>query len=236
VRAAISRVVTSFITSPGLRSLLRLRAGLSRALHGGRPRVEYFHQVDDPYSHLLVQVLPQLVERYGLDLRTWVVSPPDDAAAPERERLRVYGLRDAPRLASVYGLNFPQTHNCLSRTPQGRPTAGWRQRSAGRAFWKRPWPVGAPFGGARSLTARRLRTPPPSISSRQARNVASAWGITSAACCTSRANGTGASIASTIWKPASQPWGWTRKGRAARGALSGRCAWSAAQGQTGCGA
>ena len=107
MRAAISRTVTRIVTSRALRDLLRFRAGLGRSLSGRAPVVEYFHQVDDPYSHLVAQILPRLVERYGLNLKTWIVSPPDDAAAPERERLREYGLRDAPRLAQGYGLRFP---------------------------------------------------------------------------------------------------------------------------------
>ncbi len=69
--------------------------------------IDYFHQPDDPYSHLIVQLLPALAQRYGVTVRPWLVPPPDDAAAPERERLRAYALRDAARVAAEYGLHFP---------------------------------------------------------------------------------------------------------------------------------
>ena len=128
MRAAISRFVTKIITSPGLRRARRFQAGLSRSLRGGRPRVEYFHQADDPYSHLVVQLLPQLTARYGLDLQTWIVSAPDDAAAPERDRLRAYGLRDAPRLAAAYGLNFPTN----AQLPGPEATLEANRRLAGK--------------------------------------------------------------------------------------------------------
>ncbi|HVM99220.1 MAG TPA: DsbA family protein [Caulobacteraceae bacterium] len=70
--------------------------------------IDYFHQVDDPYSHLIVQLLPALTARYGVPVRPWLVPPPDDAAAPERERLAAYARRDAARIAPAYGLAFPE--------------------------------------------------------------------------------------------------------------------------------
>jgi len=70
--------------------------------------IDYFHQADDPYSHLTAQLLPQLSARYGVAVRPWLVPPPDDAAAPERDRLATYARRDASRLAAGYGLEFPQ--------------------------------------------------------------------------------------------------------------------------------
>jgi 2-hydroxychromene-2-carboxylate isomerase len=69
--------------------------------------IDYFHQADDPYSHLMAQLLEPLRRRYGVALRAWVVPPPDDAAAPERARLAAYGVRDAARVAAEYGLEFP---------------------------------------------------------------------------------------------------------------------------------
>ncbi|MEO8115110.1 MAG: DsbA family protein [Phenylobacterium sp.] len=102
------RAASRLVTSPARRGLGRAVHALRRRARGGRPVVGYFHQVDDPYSHLAVQVLQPLAHRYGVELKVWLVPPPDDAAAPERERLRTYGLRDAARLARAYGLAFPQ--------------------------------------------------------------------------------------------------------------------------------
>jgi 2-hydroxychromene-2-carboxylate isomerase len=48
-----------------------------------------------------------LAARYRIQLVPHLVSPPDDAAAPERGRLKNYALRDAERLSHRYGLSYP---------------------------------------------------------------------------------------------------------------------------------
>ena len=107
MRPAVSRIVTSAITSRTRRDVSRGVAGLGRRLRGSAPVIDYFHQVDDPYSHIIAQLLAALAKRYGVVIRPWLVPAPEDSAAPERERLRAYALRDAPRLAAEYGLAFP---------------------------------------------------------------------------------------------------------------------------------
>lgn len=74
----------------------RLRSGRPHALH-------YFHQVDDPYAALLIQILPQICARYDILFVPHVVSPPDDAAAPERDALIAWSRRDAHFLAQAWG-------------------------------------------------------------------------------------------------------------------------------------
>ena len=117
MKPAVSRIVTQAITSPARRKLVRAAAGVGRKLRGEPPVVDYFHQADDPYSHLAAQLAGPLAARYGVTLRPWIVPPPDDAAAPERARLAAYGLRDAARLAAEYDLEFPD------RAAQPEPAA-----------------------------------------------------------------------------------------------------------------
>lgn len=89
-------------------TLLAQRAKAEKArLASGRPhQVYYFHQVDDPYSHLLAQALPRFLARYQVELKPYVVSPPPDSAAPEREKLVAYSRVDAALLAQRHGLSF----------------------------------------------------------------------------------------------------------------------------------
>ncbi|WP_138516542.1 DsbA family protein [Limnobacter alexandrii] len=89
-------------------TLLAQRAKAEKArLASGRPHeVYYFHQVDDPYSHLLAQALPRFLARYQVELKPHVVSPPPDSAAPERDKLVAYSRVDAALLAQRHGLNF----------------------------------------------------------------------------------------------------------------------------------
>lgn len=70
--------------------------------------VRYFHQADDPYSHLAVQLLPRLAAAYDVSIEVFLVPPPIDSAAPDRERLAGWSLRDAARLAEAHGLSLPQ--------------------------------------------------------------------------------------------------------------------------------
>lgn len=89
-------------------TLLAKRAEAERnRLASGRPhRVYYFHQIDDPYSHLVAQVLPRLLSRYNIELTPHVVSPPPSSAAPERDKLVAFSRMDAALLAQRHGLNF----------------------------------------------------------------------------------------------------------------------------------
>jgi len=106
VRATISRVFSTILTSRSLRSLRRARHGLARAF-GGKAVVHYFHQSDDPYSQLTAQLLKPLADAYRIEIKSHLVSPPDNAAAPERERLAKLAIEDAALLARAYGLKFP---------------------------------------------------------------------------------------------------------------------------------
>ncbi len=107
LRVQIMRSVTTALTSPARRRMARDAAALAARLRGERPTIRYFHQADDPYSHLAAQMLPRLRARYAVEIETWLVPPPEDSAAPDRERLRAYGVRDAARLARARGLGFP---------------------------------------------------------------------------------------------------------------------------------
>ena len=98
--------ITSWWLSPSRQARQRAAAERSRKARGERHTVHYFHQTDDPYSALMVQCLPRLTERYDLDLQAHVVSPPSDAAAPDRDRLIAYSRKDAAWLAARYGLDF----------------------------------------------------------------------------------------------------------------------------------
>ena len=95
------------LTSPRTRAArrwwLERRRRVARAPH----RVLYFHQVDDPYSQLAAQLLPELCRRYEIELAPRLVGPPSDEAAPERERLAAFARRDAADIAKGYRLEFP---------------------------------------------------------------------------------------------------------------------------------
>jgi 2-hydroxychromene-2-carboxylate isomerase len=111
----------------------RLRGGRNRAEQrrrkAGRPHVvEYFHQPDDPYSRLLAKALPAFLQRYDVDLRVWLVGPPPDWAAPERERLVEWSRIDAARLAARSGLDPDADDPAVRRLIDGARTGGDARR------------------------------------------------------------------------------------------------------------
>ena len=99
-------VLVRVITSSGFRKARRRLAELKRRATGSPHRVLYFHQIDDPYSHLAAQALDALAARYDVRIVPMLVGGPPDDAAPERERLVAYSRRDAADVAPCYGLRF----------------------------------------------------------------------------------------------------------------------------------
>ena len=92
--------------------LLKLRHQAERKRQQAkRPHViHFFHQVDDPYSQLLIKVLPTLQSRYKLRIETHLVGSPEDSAVPERDLLKAYSLMDAQRLAKRFQLDWQFEH------------------------------------------------------------------------------------------------------------------------------
>lgn len=72
-------------------------------------QVAYFHQVDDPYSHLAVQALPALLDRYNIEITPYLVTGPSGDNAPEPSLLLNYARNDCAKIAPHYQLDFPLT-------------------------------------------------------------------------------------------------------------------------------
>ena len=84
----------------------RVKFERARLTNGESHKVEFFHDPSDPYSQLLEKVLPLFKENYKIELITHLVSPPDDAAAPERNKLIEYAKIDVMRLAKKASIDF----------------------------------------------------------------------------------------------------------------------------------
>ena len=75
-------------------------------MRGAAHRVEYFHQVDDPYCQLVAPLLEHMIERYDVELVPVLVAEPTADMAPERERLVAYSRKDSSDIAPFYGTEF----------------------------------------------------------------------------------------------------------------------------------
>ncbi len=69
--------------------------------------MEYFHQVDDPYSHLMAQAIEQFAERYDIEVVPHLIRATGGRSQPEEEKLAVWARRDCGLIAPHYGLSFP---------------------------------------------------------------------------------------------------------------------------------
>lgn len=103
IRSTLMRIMTSDTR----RRFSYFRGSLKRRLSGGTPTVHYFHQVDDPYSHLAIQKLDQLWSRYRVGWKYHLVSPPLPEYQGDSDRFNDWALRDARSIAEFYGADLP---------------------------------------------------------------------------------------------------------------------------------
>ncbi len=102
--AAITR-----LASPGFRSMLRTGAQLTDKLKRQRPAVHYFHQTDDPYSHIAVQKLDELRDAYNIPFQVHLVSQPPGVFLGSAEHFDQWALVDAASIADGYGTSLPDS-------------------------------------------------------------------------------------------------------------------------------
>ena len=85
----------------------RAKAERRRRKAGRGHVIEYFHQVDDGYSHLAVQLLRPLLETYDVQIVSHLVPGPHGKSAPEPELLLALSRYDSAQIAPHFGLTFP---------------------------------------------------------------------------------------------------------------------------------
>ncbi len=109
-RWLVSRYV-SHITSEKVIQSKRLKVEKLRIKHKQPYVIDYFHAVDDPYSHLAVQLIKPLLSAYGhnsqVQVKCHLVTSLDAVNMPEPELFYSLALRDARTIAPYFKLNFP---------------------------------------------------------------------------------------------------------------------------------
>jgi len=107
LRRWLTSKMMSRMSSEQAQKRTRIKAERKRQKSGLPHIVEYFHQVDDGYSHLAVQLLPKLAKRYNIELRCHLVSVCLDENLPEPQLLSRLSSYDANQIAPYYGLESP---------------------------------------------------------------------------------------------------------------------------------
>lgn len=121
-----TRIRSSFMrhaSSLSYQHKIRNKARKRRTKQGLAPVVHYFHQVDDPYSHLAVQKLDQLREHYALTFQPHLVAGPEAAFQGSQTHFAQWASRDVANVASAYGTTFPAPVGSSSATPNAAQVA-----------------------------------------------------------------------------------------------------------------
>ena len=70
-------------------------------------QIEYFHQLDDPYSHLMAQVIAKFAEQYDVQIVPHLIRATGGKNQPEARKLANWARNDVSLIAPHYGLTFP---------------------------------------------------------------------------------------------------------------------------------
>ena len=105
VRWLTSKAMT-YWTAPKTMARRRAKAEKQRRKRGEPHCVEYFHQVEDGYSHLAAQLLQPLLSEYDITLVCHLVTVETDRNLPEPDLLLPLSRYDAAHVAPHYGLRF----------------------------------------------------------------------------------------------------------------------------------
>ncbi len=111
----IRSVITSLITSDGLRDTKRQYYELKRKILRRPHEVHFFFQVDDPYSYLASQVIEDLEKNYQIAVKVHLVDRPKKNSVPMRKALSVYSIKDAKLIAAHHGLDFQDSYKLPSK-------------------------------------------------------------------------------------------------------------------------
>ena len=144
--------------SPTRLRLLKNSARFWRRVKGERPTVHYFHQVDDPYSHLAIQTLERLQDRYLVEFEYHLVSRAGDQYFGDAKRYPIWSLHDAADIASYYGLEFPHDAKRPSADQVMRANRRLVERSGATNFPEIALEVGRELWNGRAIDTYHIAT------------------------------------------------------------------------------
>ena len=101
----------SYMLSPSTQKKIRLKREQKRQKEQRPHTVYYFHQVNDPYSHLCAQMLKPLNDEYDINLVPLIVGQPPESSTPEPQMYHHHSVEDAAMIAPYFNLDFKPLTN-----------------------------------------------------------------------------------------------------------------------------
>lgn len=101
----IGKALHAFVGTPG-QKLRAAAAEASRRLRGQPRRIDFYHDVTDPWSYLTAQAVERLAAKWPVELAFHLVAPPASDVDAEPALRRAYAVRDAQDLAARWDLAF----------------------------------------------------------------------------------------------------------------------------------
>lgn len=101
-----SSKLMNYVGSENRQEANRKKREAKRRKQGRKHIIEYFHQVDDGYSHLAIQALPKLQTKYDVDIIVHYIPSTQDDNFPEPELWKEMSRTDAKHIAPYYGFDF----------------------------------------------------------------------------------------------------------------------------------
>jgi len=109
ITGILRSIITSLITSENLHHKKRQFFELKRLILGEDHDVHFFYQADDPYSHLVSQILKDLNRSYDVNIHIHIVDKPKDNVVPMRKTLERFAINDASLIAPYHNLEFRES-------------------------------------------------------------------------------------------------------------------------------
>ena len=122
IRNQIMPFVAQALTSEKTQSIQRRASELKRRVKNTPHTIIFYHRISDPYSYLLLQTFPNILNQFAIDLQIKLVTDLPADMTPEPELLEKYARTDAQQLAQFHQLKFPSStqqpskENCLLAT------------------------------------------------------------------------------------------------------------------------
>jgi 2-hydroxychromene-2-carboxylate isomerase len=140
--------MAKILSSDSLLNTKRVTFEFKRRISHQPHKLEVFVAISDPYSYLLLQVLPELTTRFNLEISVFTIRDKQEDMFPDLSKWQTNSLQDASYLAQLYELEFPlfsafqessdkiiDSHTAKLLSVEGQPDVLIKMRAVFDNYW-----------------------------------------------------------------------------------------------------